>query len=112
MLGQCGNRFLHLTHFVRQGDVTLSAEDHTHPFTILKAIPNETPPLPIDHTVIGNDEDDYEDHEKEHHDWLEGHPAIKFLLAGGVAGAGGYHNRSLFAKTHIFCSISDMHRAL
>lgn len=78
------------------GDVTLSAEDLTTNRPILQA-PKE------DHIeVSGYDPDDYdeeylddylddwlerEEHEA-HHGWLEGGLAMKFLLAGGVAGAG------------------------
>ena len=35
-----------------------------------------------------DDEGDFEDDEDVHDGWLEGHEALKFLLAGGIAGAG------------------------
>lgn len=36
-----------------------------------------------------HDGDDLEhNNEGEQHDWLEGHSSIKFLIAGGIAGAG------------------------
>ena len=41
------------------------------------------------------DEDEYyldEEEEEEHSNWLGGHTAIKFLLAGGAAGAGAFRN--------------------
>lgn len=31
--------------------------------------------------------DEYDD-DDEHHSWLEGHTALRFLAAGGIAGAG------------------------
>lgn len=40
-----------------------------------------------ENTPINNDDTLDEDVE-EHHDWLQGSTAIKFLLAGGMAGAG------------------------
>jgi solute carrier family 25 phosphate transporter 23/24/25/41 len=35
-----------------------------------------------------HDHHEFEEDEEEHHNWLEGHSALKFLLAGGIAGAG------------------------
>lgn len=62
-----------------EGDVSLSAEDkppdHTH-FD-----------LPTPQEIVGQDEDFLEDEEVETHSWMEGHTALKFLLAGGIAGA-------------------------
>ena len=61
------------------GDVTLSAEDK--------------PPEPTEYRVMQANgqvmdlEPNGEDEEPDHH-VLEGHSALKFLLAGGVAGAG------------------------
>lgn len=53
------------------------------------------PPLPVDHSYSQKTEEEghgevevYE--EEEHHDWLGGSTAVKYLLAGGVAGAGEY----------------------
>lgn len=37
--------------------------------------------------MIGDDEFEEEEIE-EHHDWLQAHTAFKFLMAGGMAGAG------------------------
>jgi solute carrier family 25 (mitochondrial phosphate transporter), member 23/24/25/41 len=54
-------------------------------------MPAETPVLPVDHLSPDVSEDDsFEEYdvEEEHHNWLEGHSAIKFLAAGGIAGAG------------------------
>jgi hypothetical protein len=36
-------------------------------------------------------DEDYESEEEDHHSLLEGHAALKFLLAGGIAGAGKDH---------------------
>lgn len=77
------------------GDVSLSAEDLT--LTPMHAPP--LLPLPVDHKPLEegvHDEDeedvDYDDFqdEEEHHIWLGGSTAVKFLLAGGIAGAGQY----------------------
>jgi len=67
-----------------KGDVSLSAED-------------KPPPIPsLWGTVADVDEDDFEEEEiEEHHDWLQGHTAIKFLMAGGTAGAGAQIHSSL-----------------
>jgi solute carrier family 25 phosphate transporter 23/24/25/41 len=73
-----------------QGDVSLSAEDKPPPFTVDRPIFPETTIRPIDHLSLDVSEDDgFEEYEPEaHHSWLEGHAAIKFLTAGGIAGAG------------------------
>lgn len=54
--------------------------------------------------------DDNED--VEHHHFLDGHPALKFLLAGGIAGAGTFSfptRLSLPFESATFSSFSDMH---
>jgi solute carrier family 25 phosphate transporter 23/24/25/41 len=56
-------------------------------------MPAETAALPVDHLSLDlAEDDDFEEYdleeEEEHHNWLEGHAAIKFLAAGGIAGAG------------------------
>lgn len=43
-----------------------------------------TPPA---YTPI-NDNDSLDEDVEEHHDLLQGHTAVKFLLSGGIAGAG------------------------
>lgn len=71
--------------------MTLSAEDH--------------PPAPKPQTIEREEEledDEYLDDEEEmeepeHHGFLEGHTALKFLLAGGIAGAGRYIIQLIFA---------------
>lgn len=64
------------------GDVSLSAEDR--PTIHLKA---ETSNAQMDagHTQGESEEEEEDLHA---HEWLEGHTALRFLLAGGVAGAG------------------------
>jgi solute carrier family 25 phosphate transporter 23/24/25/41 len=65
------------------GDVSLSAEDR--PTIQLKAEPtNAHNAQKLDN---GHPEAVSED-EEDSHGWLEGHSAMKFLLAGGIAGAG------------------------
>ena len=52
------------------------------------------PPLPVDHSYSQKTENDEEEgfqaygEEEEHHSWLGGSTAVKYLLAGGVAGGG------------------------
>ena len=55
------------------------------------------PPIPVDYEAEDNGEDDEEwddqdlyglEEEEEHHNWFLGSTAAKFLLAGGIAGAG------------------------
>lgn len=50
-------------------------------------------PVPVDHRAAYDDDDDMEyddleDEEEPPRGWLGGSTAVKFLLAGGVAGAG------------------------
>lgn len=74
------------------GDVSLSAEDKppdlgTLNASNLGASGSGFPPAPSQ-SQVEEDHHYYEDDEEEHHHFLEGHTALKFLLAGGVAGAG------------------------
>jgi solute carrier family 25 (mitochondrial phosphate transporter), member 23/24/25/41 len=76
--------------------VSLSAEDRPH-HVIRQAgpsiIPSQPQPQPpVDHDTIDDDVNDFgeDDDEEDHHHWLGGVTALKFLLAGGLAGAGTY----------------------
>lgn len=90
MEGECArSRFVEGSNSRKQpltGDVSLSAEDMaiTHNYSSGKDVTAEM----IDH--MDHDEDDFEDDEvvEEHHSWLDTSLAARFLLAGGVAGAG------------------------
>lgn len=51
------------------------------------------PPLPVDHSYPQRTEEEEQEEvgvyeEEEHHSWFGGATAVKYLLAGGVAGAG------------------------
>lgn len=46
------------------------------------------PPQPYVRPEDDDVEEDYYEEDEKPHDWLEGHTAIKFLMAGGIAGAG------------------------
>ena len=82
------------------GDVSLSAEDKPPNYLIYRPPAVQLPPVPaMHHDTTPNDADDADDAdddllqehhhmEDEHHNWLGGTTALKFLAAGGVAGAG------------------------
>ena len=84
------------------GDVSLSAEDKPPSYLIYRPPAVQPPPLPsMHHDTTPNDADDADDDDDddvllqehhhvddEHHNWLGGTTALKFLAAGGVAGAG------------------------
>ena len=80
-----------LIFLVSQGDVSLSAEDKPLPFSANRP-PAETTTLSVNYVSPGvgvdNEFEDCSEEEREHHGWLDGHAAIKFLTAGGIAGAG------------------------
>ncbi|KAG6331864.1 hypothetical protein ID866_7231 [Astraeus odoratus] len=61
-----------------EGDVSLSTEDKSPPMPSSSTSPVYTPI---------NDDDGLEEDAEEHHDWFQGNAAVKFLLAGGIAGA-------------------------
>lgn len=75
------------------GDVSLSAEDLSLDQPYVAPVSKEVSPVPVDHRLPYDDEEEdeeYDDYEEEepHHSWLGGSTAVKFLLAGGLAGAG------------------------
>jgi len=75
-----------LTTIAAKGDVSLSAEDKP-PLIKLPNIGASRSPLPQPALGSGNDSEDCGEEDEEPHSWLEGHTAVKFLLAGGIAGA-------------------------
>ena len=58
------------------------------------------------------DGDFHEDDDAEHYHFLEGHTALKFLLAGGVAGAGMSYVSSFDVRFSIFYSFSNVYSTL
>ncbi len=100
--------FVCLKHvFPISGDVSLSAEDKP-PEPIAYKV---TPPQVNGHALDLEPDGDFdyldEDEEIEHHHFLEGHTALKFLFAGGVAGAGRLFSRAHFLVFYfIFLPVS------
>lgn len=83
------------------GDVSLSAEDKPSNYLVYRPPAVLLPVPPREHDTTPNatdgddDGDDIDDdllqehhHMDDHHSWLGGTTALKFLAAGGVAGAG------------------------
>ncbi|KAF4575014.1 hypothetical protein EYR36_006369 [Pleurotus pulmonarius] len=71
-----------------EGDVTLSAEDKPPALAYPKTPPAVGPWQGTSEAqVLDEDDDDFFEEDEEEHQWLEGHTALKFLLAGGIAGA-------------------------
>lgn len=73
-----------------QGDVSLSAEDKPPEPASYKVMStsSQTANGSLDLEPDGELAYEGDQEESEHHGFLEGHTALKFLLAGGVAGAG------------------------
>ena len=69
-----------------QGDVSLSAENRPPDLSPLTAAATKSPVSNGQNHELAHGEDE----EEEGHHFLEGHTALKFLLAGGIAGAGGF----------------------
>lgn len=89
------------------GDVSLSAEDKPPDYLIYRPPAVQLQPVPSmdhKHSPIHSENDDADDDdddgllqehhhiEGDHHYWFGGSTALKFLAAGGVAGAGQRHS--------------------
>lgn len=69
------------------------------PPTVVKEVPN----IPIEHGDNLSEEDhDTQDDDfiEQHHNWLASSTALKFLLAGGIAGAGKLGMDHIYAILH------------
>lgn len=71
-----------------------------------------------DHHLEEGENDDFDEYDEEedevpvHHNWLEGHSALKFLLAGGIAGAGKQNCLSVCLLAESLHSFPNMHCTL
>lgn len=77
------------------------------------------PPLPVDHSYSQQTEEEGQEgvevyEEEEHHSWLGGSTAVKYLLAGGVAGAGEHVSSvaSPLPPNRLVLSFTDGNRAI
>lgn len=101
---------------ILQGDVSLSAEDMSKPRFCASLHVAENVETPVDHTRGGlADDDDIDEDEyteDEHRSWLAGSTAVKYLLAGGIAGAGELGPSAIPVATafiSLYYSISNVH---
>lgn len=105
---------LRQSHFA--GDVTLSAEDLATTRTYSPSDKDVTADL-IDHTMgVADDEFEEEDlmEEEQHGTWMGGALAVRFLLAGGIAGA-GTEKPAFLCNAHsliLSYSLADVHSAV
>jgi hypothetical protein len=76
------------------------------------------PPLPVDHSYSQQTEEEGQEHVEvceveEHHDYFGGSTAVKYLLAGGVAGAGEHVSYLwLLPPDQLVPSFADVHRTV
>ena len=111
------------------GDVSLSAEDkppnyliYRPPAVLLQQVPHDRAPSGSENDDVDDDDDDDDGLLQEHHTveddrhgWVGGMAALKFLVAGGVAGAGQPHPhdcRSRLSAHRSANSVADLHSSV
>ena len=113
------SKYATCSEFFLSGDVDFSAEDkppyfmlhtHTNTRTISLSASGFHPSSSSAQPQSSSDQGPVVYVEEEHQSFLERHTSLRFLLAGGIAGAGVYLNPWLKLRIHgHLISFADMH---